>query len=279
MSVLVTKADGLLETYKEHKLRNSLRRAGANREEVTYVTREIAHILREGITTQEIYRKAFELLRQMERPAAARYSVRRALFNLGPTGFPFEDFVARLFEAEGYTTRTRVELKGKCATHELDVAAYNETNSFVVEAKFHSRPGVKSDLQVALYTYARLLDLREQRICKEDVCGISDLLLVTNTKFTSSAEKYAKCVGLSMLSFNYPRGNTLHDRIERAQIYPITALSSLSQSNKQELIRFGVILCRELVAKPAHLSNLGLSQKKINTVLTEARQLCKNGQE
>ncbi len=275
MSVLVTKADGTQEAFKKQKLRNSLRRAGATKEEIATVISSVEAELYDGMKTQAIYRRAFELLRKNEDPAAARYSMRRALFNLGPTGFPFEDFLAKLFQAEGYTTQTRVNLKGKCATHELDVAAYKQTDSFVVEAKFHSRPGVKSDLQVALYSYARLLDLKEQRICSDDVCGITDLLLVTNTKFTSTAVSYAECAGLSLLSWSYPKGNSLHDRIERSGIYPVTALPALNQSQKRYLLENGVILCRELIQKPQLLKELGLSSKKVNTVLTQARQLCK----
>ena len=275
MSVLVTKADGTQELFKVNKLRNSLRRAGATKQEVAAIVTEVDTSLYSGIKTQEIYRHAFELLRQSEEHAASRYSMRLEIFNLGPTGFPFEDFLAKLFQAEGYTTQTRVTLEGKCASHELDVAAYKEDDSFVAEAKFHSRPGVKSDLQVALYTYARMIDLREQKICKADNCGIKDVLLVTNTKFTSTAIKYAECTGLSLLSWNYPKGNSLQDRVERSGIYPVTTLSALTQSQKRYLLDNGVVLCRELIQKPQFLKELGLSSKKVNTVLTQARQLCK----
>lgn len=276
MNVYVTKADGEQELFVVGKLKRSLRRAGATKAETDAIIKEIENILYDGIKTQEIYRKAFELLRDSDNPRAARYSMRRALFNLGPTGFPFEDFLARLFQEEGYTTKTRVVLQGKCAEHELDVAAYNETDSFVVEAKFHSRPGVKSDLQVALYTKARAIDLEERKICQQDVCGIKKLLLVTNTKFTSSAERYAECSGLHLLSWTTPKGNTLQDRIERAGIFPVTVLSSLSQKQKATLLNQSIILCKDLLKKPQVLTGLGLTKKKADTVLNEARQLCGN---
>ena len=276
MSIYVTKADGSGEKFEVSKLRRSLKRAGASNSEINSIVLEIQSTLFNGITTQAIYRKAFELLRTSTSPLAARYSLRRALFGLGPSGFPFEDFLAKLFQAEGYKTKTRITLRGKCATHELDVAAYNETDSLVVEAKFHASPGVKSDLQVALYTYARLLDLKDQKICQADICGVKKLVLVTNTKFTSSAEKYAECVGLSLLSWSYPKGNNLQDRIERAGIFPITALATLSQKDKTALMKTGTILCTEILKKPQVLSSVGISTKKIDTVLSEARQLCKN---
>ncbi|MCA9361053.1 restriction endonuclease [Candidatus Kaiserbacteria bacterium] len=274
MPINVIKADGSTEEFVVSKLQKSLRRAGANRDEIASIVSEIEAIMHDGIRTQEIYRKAFELLRSSKAPVSARYSMRRALFGLGPTGFPFEDFLARIFEAEGYKTKTRVTLKGRCAEHELDVAAYNEKHSFVAEAKFHSRPGMKSDLQVALYSYARLIDLEAVSICSDDVCKISELMIVTNTKFTSSAEKYANCTGLTLLSWNYPKNNNLHDRIQRAGIYPITVLQSLSQTQKQALIKIGVITCKDILKEPQILKRLHLSSTRAEEVVKEATELC-----
>lgn len=269
----ITKADGTTEAFSEAKLKRSLRRAGASKSEIQDIVNRINGILFDGMFTEEIYRKAFEFLRECETDSAARYSVRRALFGLGPTGFPFEDFLTRLFEEDGYQTRTRIHIRGKCAMHELDVAAFKEDHSFVAEAKFHARPGIKSDLQVAMYSYARKLDLAEQKVCNQDVCGIQDFWVITNTKFTSSAQKYAQCVGLHLLSWDYPRGDNLHDKIQRLKLYPITVLQSISGSQKRTLIDRGVILCRDLVFKPQVLRHLHISQKKTEAVLSEARQL------
>lgn len=273
MNVQIVKADGTTESFKVEKLRRSLRRSGASKEEVDTVVNHILSGLQDGMHTQEIYRRAFQYLHELELPAAARYSLRRALFNLGPTGFPFESFLGRLFEKEGYTTRVGIEINGKCARHELDVAAYKEDHSFVAEAKFHSRPGIKSDLQVAMYSYARLLDLKEQRICTDDICGITEFWLVTNTKFTSAASKYGQCVGLTMLSWNYPPRNNLHDRIQRAGIYPVTVLESLSSAQAQILIENGVLLCSDIIDHPQSLKRLHLSDEKRNALQNEARNV------
>lgn len=274
MSVQVLKADGNIETFRVEKLKKSLRRSGATKDEVSEIVRHIEAQLYDGIKTQEIYSQAFALLRENEVPVAARYSLRRALFNLGPTGFPFEDFMARLIEREGYTTRTRQTLTGKCVEHEIDVVAYKEDHSFVMEAKFHSRPGVKSDLQVALYSYARMLDLTGVKICNKDVCGIRELWIATNTKFTSTAERYAECVGLKLLSWDYPHQDNLHDRIQRAGLYPITVLQTLSSAQKQALIKRGAIICSDIINKPHLLRHAHIGTKKTEAVLSEARQLC-----
>lgn len=275
MSFLVTKADGSTEYFKVEKLRRSLRRAGATPEEVNQIVTEISQSLQNGVYTQEIYRQAFALMRQSRIPAAARYSLRRALFGLGPTGFPFELFLSKLFERDGYTVKTGIILSGKCAEHETDVAAYKEDHSFVAEAKFHARPGVKSDLQVAMYSYARLLDLKEARICTEDICGIKEFWLITNTKFTSAAERYAGCVGIKLLSWDYPRQNNLHDRIQKAGIYPVTVLQSIATSQIETLIGRGVILCQDILEQPHILRHLHISEKKQQALLEEVRAICK----
>ncbi len=274
MHFKITKADGKQEFFKVEKLRRSLRRAGASPEESNFIVSEINKILHDGIRTQEIYRHAFTLLRQSKTPAATRYSLRRALLGLGPTGFPFEKFLAKLFQSEGYETQTGIILQGKCAPHEIDIAAYKESNSFVGEAKFHARPGIKTDLQVAMYSYARLIDLQGVKICNESICSITDFWLITNTKFTSTAEKYGACVGLKLLSWDYPKNNNLHDRIQKARVYPISVLQSLSTSQITVLISHDVIICRDLLDKPHILNFLHLSATKQNRVLNEAKQVC-----
>ncbi len=275
MSILIKKADGTTEFFKVEKLRRSLRRAGASSEEITKIVSEIDKTLYEGVQTQEIYRQAFSLLHKGRSPAAARYSLRRALFSLGPTGFPFEKFLARLFQQGGYSTKTGVTLSGKCADHEIDVVAYKDDHSFIGEAKFHSRPGVKSDLQVAMYTYARFLDLKGNRICKEDVCVINEFWLITNTKFTTSALKYGNCVGLKMLSWNFPKANNLHDRIQKAGVYPITVLQNLTSSQAETLIARDVILCRDILDHEEILKYLHLPKHKYTDLMAEVRILCR----
>jgi len=273
MQVMVTKADGTTEYFKVEKLRRSLRRAGASNDEVAMIISEMVNHLYDGIQTQEIYRKAFSLLRERTRTAAARYSLRRALFSLGPTGFPFEQFLSRLFAHEGYNTKVGISIHGHCALHEIDIAAYKETHSFVGEAKFHSRPGVKTDLQVALYSYARLLDLQDNMICEEDICGIKEFWLITNTKFTSTAERYGECVGLKMLSWDYPRRNNLHDRIQKARIYPITAIEGLSTSQIELLISYGIIICRDLIENKSVLRHLHMSVKDQERIIQQAENI------
>jgi hypothetical protein len=136
------------------------------------------------------------------------------------------------------------------------------------------RPGIKTDLQVALYSYARYLDLESARICPNDVCGIISLYLITNTKFTDAVVKYAKCSGIKLLSWDYPKGDSLQAKIERNCVYPITVLTRLSSGQKQQLLQQGIILCSDIAKRPHLLQTLGLSGIKIDALLKEINALC-----
>ena len=276
-TIRVRKADGTQETFLMSKLENSLKKAGASKEEVQDIARQIEKELYDGITTEVLYRKAFELLRQSERVIAARYSLRRAMIGLGPTGFPFEDYLAELFRAQGYTARTRAVLKGKCVSHEVDIVANKEDQCLIAEAKFHMQPGTKSDLQVALYSYARFLDitsLAAPRSRKKEQCAHITPYVITNTKFTTTAIDYAKCVGLSLLSWDYPKKGNLQEMIEKTKLYPVTVLQTLAEREKRALLEQGTVLCRDVIDNNAILRSAGVPQKKAGTVMEESARLC-----
>lgn len=269
--------DGSVEPFARRKLLSSLQRSGADDALAQEIADRIEAELQEGMTTGEIYRRARTLLKGHEKTAAAKYSLRRALFDLGPTGFPFEYFLARLFAEQGYTTERSVVMRGACAEHEIDLVASKHDACFIAEAKFHSRAGTRSDMQVVLYSYARFLDLAGVKPSGAHTCGVTDTYIITNTKFTRSAIAYAECVGVRLLSWNYPKEESLQDQIERAGIYPITTLPSLSMKEKRMLLEHGIVLCRDIGAQRDVLRRLGMSSKKIETISEESVNLCTAG--
>src|SRR6185437_2416488 len=194
-SMRIAKADGITEEFQPQKLIESLERAGAPRDLAEHIEREVAEELYDGITTHEIYGGAFARLRRERRPAAARYSVKRALIEFGPSGFPFESYIADLFRAEGFTAEVDQIIKGACVEHEVNVIVHKENTTLYGEAKFHNALGIKTDLKVALYVAARIDDIKAAH--HPDATG----LLVTNTKFTDKALAYAQCRGLELLSW------------------------------------------------------------------------------
>ncbi len=96
--MLVVKASGEIEPFSDTKLRRSLERVKASPATIAKVVAHIRQEFASGSTTRDIYKHAFSLLRKHERPAAARYSLKRAIMELGPTGHPFENLVAELLK-------------------------------------------------------------------------------------------------------------------------------------------------------------------------------------
>ena len=274
---MIRKVDGTTEPFDERKLRRSLARSGVSDAVIDNIVSQVNARITDGATTTSIYRHARPLLKKSHKTPAVKYSLRRALFNLGPTGFPFEDFLGALFQTQGYETKTGVILKGRCVEHEVDLIAWKPDHCFIAEAKFHAKPGMKSDLQVALYSHARFEDLKGMRLSQKQACVIVDSYIITNTKFTTVAMQYAACVGVKVLSWNYPKEKTLQDHIEEAGIYPITALTSISVRDKRALLENGLILCKDMAEKRDILRALGFSPHKIETMIAESVNLCTNG--
>ncbi|HVZ76091.1 MAG TPA: ATP cone domain-containing protein [Candidatus Paceibacterota bacterium] len=266
MTIRIAKADGTQEPFDERKLVDSLRRAGAAPDIAKGVADDIAKELHDGITTQEIYSRAFARLREHRHAIAARYSLKRAVLDFGPSGFPFESFIAELYKAEGYETRVDQIIKGKCVEHEVDVVISRGNDIVYAEAKFHNAAGFKTDLKTVLYVKARVDDIGKGR-------G----LVVTNTKFTDKAIEYSTCAGLELLSWDYPQGRTLHERIDRAGLYPITALTTLSHNEKTALLSERIVLCKAVPDNTDALMRSGVSGGHADEVLEEVGALCVPG--
>lgn len=274
MAILITKADGEQEPFSPQKLTASLVRSGAEHGVAQDIATEVERELKPEMSTHEIYRRAFARLREHKHTAAARYSLKRAIGEFGPSGFPFEAYIAKLLEAEGATTKIDQIIQGACVEHEVDVIAKNnEGGILLVEAKFHNAPGFKTDLKTVLYVKARLEDIaaaRKNNNQTEPMRG----MVVTNTKFTAVAVQYASCAGVEILSWEQPQGATLQDRIERVGLYPVTALTTLGRREKMALLQQKVVLCKGLQEDTRALASAGLSGERAQKVFDEAGALC-----
>lgn len=271
---IINKADGSSEIFSPERLVISLERSGAGPHTAQRIAETITGTVAPGTSSKEIYTRAFALLRREARPVAARYALRRALFELGPSGHPFEDFVSHLYKAEGWQVETRKTIQGKCVAHEVDFyASHPQENTFMAaELKYHNDPGYKTDLKIALYVKSRFDDIFS---CDPMVraCPIDRGMLVTNTKFTSEAIAYAECSGVELLGWGYPINNNLFTHMSRAKVYPITTLTGLSRAEKRLLIERGVIAVDELMEDRRRLDVLHLTTERVGEVLAEAEGL------
>jgi len=100
--------------------------------------------------------------------------------------------------------------------------------------------------------------------------------LITNTRITTDATQYAACMGLNMLSWDYPTGKGLKDIVDKTGLYPVTCLSTLSHREKYMLLEKGVVLCRTLISKPDVLTAVNITGPRHDLAVTEARQLCEH---
>ena len=275
--ITIIKKNGEKQVFNPERLEKSLKRSGASDEITSRIVSSISAEITDGTTTDYIYKKAYEMLESEPKQGQARYrySLRRAVSELGPTGFAFEKFVRDVLAARGYTTASGIKISGKCVTHEVDVVAENESEKITAELKFHNRINIKTDLKVALYVNARFLD-----IAGTDYYGDKTPrpYLITNTKFTSNAKRYAECEGtLDLLGWDYPKtGENLHDVIQRSKIHPVTALTSFSKREHSILLDNGFIVCRDIKRNGgADVYNLGLIKRKnIERALEEIELIC-----
>lgn len=272
----IVKYTGNIVDYDPSKLKQSLLKSGANNLVVDDVLQTIEKEIYEGISTKQIYKMAFNLLKKASNSHAARYNLRAALQLLGPAGFFFEKYIARLFEAEKYQTITNLFLTGKCVSHEIDIAIKKNDIISMVECKFHSGRETNSDVKVPMYILSRFNDLKDRKhpvfSAKDE---ISKCWIVTNNRFTSESVIFATCSGLNMLSWDYPKNNNIRTKIDGNFLYPITCLTTLSSAEKEKLLILDVILVKEIINNSECLEKIGLSANRIKNVFKEASELCK----
>lgn len=274
-TIYIQKFNGEIEKFKLEKLKTSLRRSRASEDEINTIVENIMPTLYDGISSKEIYRKAFSLLKKYNRTSASKYSLKRAIIDLGPTGYPFERLISALLRQKGYDTKVGIILQGECVTHEVDVLAEKGGNTYAVECKFHSDPRAVSNVKVPLYINSRFLDI--QKHWNNNPLKASHLKqgwLVTNTRFSSDAIDYSICVGLHLLSWNYPENNGIKHNVDQFALYPITTLTTLTKREKDLLIENDIILTLELFNAPHALDKIGLSSIRRKRVLTEIENLC-----
>ena len=269
--IYITKANGERELFDPNKLINSLVKSGADEATSKSVLEKVRDNIVDGSNTADIYKKAFAILKSIDKSKriVSRYSLRKSIFDLGPTGFPFEVLVSEIFKRKGYQTTVGVIVKGFCVEHEIDVLAEKDDEIVYVETKFHNTHHMRSDLKVALYIKARFEDLIEKGSQSGNENKKKDFWLITNTKFTSEALKFGQCSNLNLIGWNYPKVGNLQDMIEEAGLHPLTCLHGISSAIKKSLIEKDIVLCTQLKDNLDILKEFGLSDKKIQAVSKE----------
>jgi hypothetical protein len=268
----VRKSDGQREPYSPDKLRISLRRAGASDALAGDVIADLEPRLRDGISTGKLYRMARSALKKRSRRTAITYSLKRALLDLGPSGFPFEQFCGRLFEAMGYTVAYNRFLQGRCVQHEIDIIAERDGRRLFAECKFHNRATYRNDVKLPLYLRARSLDLAATGDGRHDAFWV-----LSNTTYSEDALAYGQCEGLVLAGHNTDHYPLTRGLINQHGLHPITCLGSLKVAQKRKLIDSGAVLCRDLIDQPRLLEPLRLEERQRERVRRECNEILDRG--
>jgi hypothetical protein len=273
--IVIQKASGDLQEYKESKLKQSLLNSGADMEVVHEILTTISGWVKNGMTTNQIYSRAFSILRKRQMMVSFKYKLKQAILQFGETGYPFEQLVGQLYEAKGFAVGVGQIVQGKCVQHEIDVVAINKTSELFFECKYSANRKKQLSIQTPLYVKARMDDVMEKR---RSLSTHRDLTLfgglVVNTRFSEDSIKYGECAGLKLISWNYPEGRALKDLIDEAEIYPVTLLNYLTLKEKRMLIESGVVICSQINSDPSVLNPLHLSPKKYDSLMQELKVIC-----
>ncbi|MCH8741548.1 restriction endonuclease [Patescibacteria group bacterium] len=273
----IIKASGEKEKFNKVKLYQSLKRAGVQPKLAGKVCKTVAKSIRHGMNSGEILDQTTKCLQEENPILAARYNLKRAIMELGPAGFLFEKYIAEILKEYGYTTKVGSIVKGYCISHEIDVVVRKGKKHFMIECKYHNNRGIRSDVKVALYVYARFLDVKKAWEKKPGhQYFFHQAWLVTNTKCTSEAIRYARCAGLKIISWRYPKDKSLECLIEKKGLYPITILPSLTKYAKEMLAKKRIVLAKDLLKYSLHdlVRLTGLQSNITRKLQEETKQLC-----
>lgn len=269
--IRVIKRDGSEVVFDDGRVIGSMERAGVPPELFDHVLAHIKERVQKDntITTDEIFYHIREFLTHKDKKSALRFNLRQALFELGPTGFPFEQYLARVFKDQGYATATDLQMQGECVSHEIDILMEKDGKREIVEAKFHNQSFGKSDLHVVLYTYARFLDVKGKN-------KIDGVWVATNTKLTTDSITYAECKGLKVLAWNYPEDNNLQDFVERPKMYPVTIMTDLTDQEKKRMIDNEIVLAADLIkiSLQEYEEKYLIEKERAKEIINSARLIC-----
>ncbi len=211
--VSVIKSDGRRVPFDVYKVEATCRRAGASPSLAKRIAQYISEIAYDGISTKEIYELVLAALAgETEHPEIKhRYRLKESIMLLGPAGFNFETYVAEVLAANGYEISSiRPKVNGRCVEHEIDLSIAKDRSRIMVECKYHNSAGTFTGLKESMYTHARFLDITEGK------AGLFEKeMLVSNTRVSQEALKYALCIGQEVLSWRYPPEEGLERLIEQ----------------------------------------------------------------
>src|SRR3989338_767884 len=258
----IFKADGSKVKFNANKILSTCMRAGASRKTAQRILKKVRSDVYHDMGTSDIYKLVLQAISE-EKDAMGlhqRYQLKEAIMRLGPSGFTFENYVADLLKYyDLQVSGIRVQVKGKCALHEIDLIGMSNSRQFMIECKHNSHRGTFVGLKVTLYTHARFLDASPR---------FSGEIIFCNTK------KSANCIGQQVFSWRYPSEKSLEKVIEQNKLYPITILN-LTSKELDIFSGIGMMIAKDLLEyDEVKLSKkTGIHTKRIHNLQALVKQI------
>lgn len=271
----VRKYSGEFTDFDIEKLRISLSKSGASDIEIEEVLECMEPQIHDGITTKALYKLAFRQLKKVSGTFAARYSLKRALRDLGPAGYYFEKWTSRFLRSYGYETCENQIIKGEAVAHEADVIAGKEDELFWIECKFRNTVDAKISITIPMYLLSRVKDIS---VKKYNLFGRDSQFtqgwLITNAYLTVDSILFGEHYGIKMLSWDYPAKQSIKNLVDQKALYPITCLTTLSKREKDYLLDRDCILVKDISENPEILENNNvINQRNRSKILREVEEL------
>ena len=261
------------KSFSAEKIYRSCVRSGASNKIAHEIAEEVKNKAYPEITTAEIGELVKRLLAKKSKKSSIKFSLKDAMRKLGPSGFNFEKYIASILLKNDFDVKINRTIPGLCIpSYEIDFLAKKGNLEYVGECKYHTHPGKRVDLKVALYNNARFLDISKGSNFKK---GKIKSILVTNAKFTQRAVQYSECNNVDLLGWRHPKDHGLEGLIEESNLYPITILPSFKDAFRDVFAREHIMLAKDLLEKSSNQvsEKTGILVKKINQLTEEANIL------
>jgi len=221
--MVVIKADKRRERFNKNKIINSLLKIGLEEDKALEIAQQAKEELKGKITTDEIFNFVTSKLENYNLLYAGKYNLRRAIMNLGPTGYPFEKYIAKVLNTYNFTTKTNQSFKWKMLFFMKLMFWRIKIMIFILlSVNTTILVGVNLNIKVPLYIHSRFLDLKAN--LKEKNKYHYQMWLITNTKFTTEALKYGECMKIKMIGWLYPKNNSLEKLLKEIMLIQLIFL-------------------------------------------------------
>jgi len=268
------KHSGELIDFDISKLKTSLSKSGASPIETQEVLDKMKEHVFNGMTTKQLYQLAFKLLKKVNGTFAARYSLKRALRDLGPAGYFFEKWTSRFLQSYGYVTNENKLVEGDAVTHEADVIALKDDHLFWIECKFRNTIDAKVSVTTPMYLLSRVKDISNKQY---NLCGgnypFHQGWLITNAYFTADTIAFGEYYGIKLLSWDYPAKKSIKNLVDKMALYPITCLTTMTQKEKHFLLDKDILLVKELFQNLDILDHPTFNQRHKKSIIREVTEL------